>query len=829
MEPTADEMKRLQGCINDLISVLALPAIWSGHESSQIVNTLLDVLLGMLRLDFAYARLSDAIGGSPIEVVRLAQRRHLAAQPQEVGRALNRWLTGDPPTSPVVVPNPIGAGEVSIAIFRLGLQDTVGVLVAGSQRADFPTTIDMLLLRVAANQAAIELQEARRLREQRQAAEEIRFQAGLLDAVDQAVIAANIHGVITYWNRYAERLYGWSAPEVIGRNMMDIIPAQGSTRAAAEMLSRWQRGERWMGECLVHHRDGRIFPALVIASPISNSQEVLIGVVEVSIDITERKRAEEELEQRVAERTRQLTAVNEELRQEIIERKRAEEESRTLASLVEHSTDFIGIVSLDGQVLFVNPAGQQMLGLEGNEHVRATRVLDYVAEPNRTRFQERVLPAVMQHGRWEGETRFRHFKTGATIPMLQHIFFITEQGSDRPVALATISRDFTELKRAEEALRKSERQFHALFDEAAVGIALVNVTGQAFESNPKLQQMLGYSEEEFRGMPFTQITHPDDVQLDWHLFTELVSGKRDQYQLEKRYYRKDGTLVWGNLTMSLVRDERGEPLFGMGMVEDITERKRAEEALRQTQAALAHLSRVMTMGELTASITHEVNQPLAAVVTNGNACLRWLARAEPDLAEARAAVERMIRDGHRASEVIRRIRALAQKTDPQQAWLDLNDIIHEVLALVYSEVLTLVHSEVRTQRVSLRADLSSALPTVLGDRIQLQQVVLNLLINGIEAMQAVTDRARELQIRSQRHDADHVLVAVQDSGIGLDPQQLARLFDAFFTTKAGGMGMGLAISRSIIEAHGGRIWATANDGRGATFQFVLPVDPVKLS
>jgi signal transduction histidine kinase len=164
--------------------------------------------------------------------------------------------------------------------------------------------------------------------------------------------------------------------------------------------------------------------------------------------------------------------------------------------------------------------------------------------------------------------------------------------------------------------------------------------------------------------------------------------------------------------------------------------------------------------------------------------------------------------------VIRRIRALAQKTDPQKAWLDLNDVIHEVVALM--------HSEVRQQRGALRTDLAAALPPVLGDRIQLQQVILNLVINGIEAMQAVTDRPREVRIRSQRHEADTVLVAVQDTGIGLDPQHITRFFDAFYTTKPGGMGMGLAISRTIIEAHGGRLWATPNDGPGATFQFTLP-------
>jgi PAS domain S-box-containing protein len=406
------------------------------------------------------------------------------------------------------------------------------------------------------------------------------------------------------------------------------------------------------------------------------------------------------------------------------------------------------------------------------------------------------------------------------IVWLRDLATVVAEG-DRATRLRGVMFDITERKRAEEALRKSERQFHALFDEAAVGIALVNSAGHLFESNRTLRQMLGYNGEEFRDMPFTQVTHPDDVSLDSHLFTELISGQRDDYHIEKRYYGKDGRLVWGNLTVSLVRDESGEPLFGIGMVEDITERKRAEEALRQTQGALAHLSRVMTMGELTASIAHEVNQPLAGVVTNGNACLRWLAREVPDLEEARAAVERIIRDGHRASEVIRRIRALSNKTDPQTAWLAINDVIHEVIALVQSEV--------RKHRVALWTDLSSALPPVLGDRIQLQQVILNLLINGIEAMNPVTDRVRELQIRSYRHASDEVGVTVRDVGIGLDPENMARLFDAFFTTKPGGMGIGLSISRTIIEAHGGRLWATANDGHGATFQFILPASSERVS
>jgi C4-dicarboxylate-specific signal transduction histidine kinase len=264
-----------------------------------------------------------------------------------------------------------------------------------------------------------------------------------------------------------------------------------------------------------------------------------------------------------------------------------------------------------------------------------------------------------------------------------------------------------------------------------------------------------------------------------------------------------------------LHDELGNIVKWYGTNTDIEDRKRAEDALHQAQAALAHVTRVATLGELTASIAHEVNQPLAGVVTNGQACLRWLARAVPDLEEARAAVERIIRDGQRASEVIQRIRALARKTDPHKVRLDLNDVIHEVVRLVHREVLG--------HRVSLRTDLAPTLPPVLGDRVQLQQVLINLVINGIEAMASVTDRPRELWIRSYQLAADRVCAAVQDTGIGIDPADADRLFHAFFTTKPGGLGMGLSISRSIIEAHGGRLWASRNVGPGAAVQFTLPL------
>ena len=246
----------------------------------------------------------------------------------------------------------------------------------------------------------------------------------------------------------------------------------------------------------------------------------------------------------------------------------------------------------------------------------------------------------------------------------------------------------------------------------------------------------------------------------------------------------------------------------------IMQRDRAEEKFRKAQADLAQATRASTLSELTAWIAHEVNQPLAAVVTNAETCLRWLDRETPDLDEARLAAENIIQDGNRAAEVIRRVRALLKNAEPQTAPLDLNDVVNEVIPLVRRELLS--------DQVSLRTELAPALPAVLADRVLLQQVIINLVINGIEAMRPVTDRPRELVIRSQQGEAHQILVMVKDCGVGIPAENANHLFKAFFTTKSRGMGMGLSICHSIIEAHGGRLSASSNVGPGATFQFALP-------
>ncbi len=550
METTA-EIKRLQSCINDLISVLALPAIWSGSEASHILGTLLDVLLTMLRLDFVYARLPDASYGPAIEVVRLADRRHSSAQPQQFGELLDRWLVSD---ARCVMPDPTGAGEVSIASFSFGLQHQAGLLVAASRRPDFPTEVERLLLRVAANQAGIGLQEA------------------------------------------------------------------------------WRSGEQ--------------------------------------------KRLAEMLEKRVADRTKRLTVVNEELR-------------RSEAYLAE----------------------TQKLSHTGSWALNPRKAV-YWSEEN---------------------FRIWGFDPQQAIP-------------DRETVLRRI--------------------------------------------------------------------HPEDCDRVVEEAQRAVIEKRD-YAVEFRIVLPDGTVKhvrgWGHPVFS----PSGDLLEVVGTQLDITERKRAEEErerLRQAQADLAHMNRVTTMGELTASLAHEVNQPIAAAVTDANTCLRWLSRDRPDVEEARQAALRVVKDATRAAEIIARTRLLFRKVTPQPELVNVNEIIQEMIMLL--------HSEATRYSVTIRTELEE-LPQIVGDRVQLQQVLMNLVANGIDAMKEV-DGMRELAIKSKKTENDQLLISISDTGVGLPPQHANQIFNPFFTTKPHGTGMGLRISRSIVESHGGRLWAAGNSDRGASFYITLP-------
>jgi C4-dicarboxylate-specific signal transduction histidine kinase len=306
--------------------------------------------------------------------------------------------------------------------------------------------------------------------------------------------------------------------------------------------------------------------------------------------------------------------------------------------------------------------------------------------------------------------------------------------------------------------------------------------------------------------------HVDDRAFVQSVLDSAVQ-ERKNYEFEARLALSDASIKYVHCVGHL-SDQESADLEFVGAIMDITERKRAEETLQASQAQLAHMSRVTTMGELAASIAHEVNQPLSAIIANGNACLRWLGRDEPNLDEACDAATRMVKEANRASEVIRRMRALLTKSTPRVIPLDVNEVI--------SEVLILTRSQIRRNGVSLRTELASGDTAIKGDPIQLQQVVLNLVVNGIEATNARIGGPRELLIRSQVQRPNSVVVSVCDSGIGIDPAKANRIFEPFFTSKADGMGMGLAISNSIVAAHGGRLWALPNQGDGATFQFSIP-------
>jgi PAS domain S-box-containing protein len=361
-------------------------------------------------------------------------------------------------------------------------------------------------------------------------------------------------------------------------------------------------------------------------------------------------------------------------------------------------------------------------------------------------------------------------------------------------------------------LREREARIRRLVDSNIVGIVIWDFQGRIIETNQAFLDIVGYAREDLASLRWTELTPAEWRDVDDQAFAELKATGTVQPR-EKEYFRKDGSRVPVLVARAIYEWNRDE---GVAFVLDLTGRKHVEGALRDAQANLAHVVRVTALGELAASIAHEVNQPLAGVIANAEACLRWLDRGTPDLDAVRRSVEWVIDDGNRASEVIRRVRALANKTSIEKVPLDINDVVREVIALVQRELIS--------HRVSLRTELAPVLPMILGDRIQLQQVIINLVMNGIEAMQSITDRPRELVIRSRQDETHQVLVRVADCGVGISAENVDRLFNPFFTTKSSGMGMGLSICRSIMEAHGGRLWATANVPHGATFQFTLPVN-----
>jgi len=552
-ERAAEEIRSLQRCINDLVTVLGLSALWTGGEPSQIVSTLLDALLSILRADVVCARVRDPADGSLIEKLRVAASQEARDAARAVAPLLDSWSAGDPQNWPAVARISLGDAQISVVPVRVGLYGDGGLIVIGSERADFPRRTEGLLLNVAANQAAIGLQEARLLREQRRAADE--------------------------------------------------------------------------------------------------------------------------LDQRVAQRTRELAVAVEELQLRV-------------------------------SMLHKLPVAAWSVTLDGTPDVVNQSWFEYTGQ-----------------------------------------------------------------------------------------------TPEYVHSHPEA---------------WMTTMHPEDRRRAAQRYWEGIHSGRG-FTMEARFRRaSDGAYRWHLNRAVPVHDSAGNVLRFVGTSTDIEDLKQAQDELRHAQAELAHMTRVMTVGELTASIAHEVNQPLTGIVNNASTCLRMLAGTPPNVAGASETVRRTLRDANRASEVVTRLRGLFARKEIVAESVDLNEAARDVIALCSAAL--------QRNRIVLHTELVEELPRVTGDRVQLQQVILNLINNASDAMSGIDDRPRDLLVRTALDGNGLVSVLVRDAGSGFDPQDAERLFTAFYTTKSSGMGIGLSVSRSIVESHNGRLWAECNAGPGATFTFCIPRD-----
>lgn len=563
-------------------------------------------------------------------------------------------------------------------------------------------------------------------------------------------------------------------------------------------------------------------PDLSHATSISSLETAGIGIVTLTVlgvaivtsSVDRRAKAEvqrlnQELEQRVAERTLQLEAVNQALRKDIVERERAEEAVRQSEDHLRLVIDTIpqqiwsGPGRPDTSPDFCNAQWRSYTGLTVEEMQGGgwRRIL----HPDD---RERVLKAwresMMSAAPFEQEVRHRG-ADGQYRWFLVRIVPLRDSAGHIARWYGT-NTDIEDRKRAENELRKQKEVFQKIFENIPVMIAFMGEDGRIEMVNPEWERTIGWTLEETREPNRDTLAElfPDPQYRQ--MVRDVITASTGEWT-DFKVRARDGRIL--DVAADLVRLSDGSSL---SIGTDITERKLVEQSLQEAQAELAHVTRALVMGELVASIAHEVNQPLTGVVTNGNFALRELASGTPNLGKLREVIAEIVEDGTRASAVISRIRALLEKGAPARIALDINEVIKDVSILVGNEATRC--------RVSVNLDLTFDLPRVLCDRVQLQQVLINLAMNGIDAMRTMIGRSRQLLMRSSK-SANGVLIQVQDSGIGFDPDQVDRIFEPFFTTKPQGIGMGLSISRSIIESHGGRLWAETGS-HGALLQFTLP-------
>jgi PAS domain S-box-containing protein len=903
-ESCTEEVSRLRGCLNDLVSIMALPALGMGGEPAHIVSTVLDALMGTLQLSFVCVRLNDPEDGPSIEMVRAAESLQVLgpAGAREISQAIESSLGDAQSRCPPRAHVSISDVDLSVAFAPLGLRGEIGIIAAGSPRSDFPTQTENLVLDLAANQAALALQEARLLREReresRLIVDSIPGMVALLTATGEVEVVNP--PLMEYFGQTLQELKQWGTNGTVHAedlpHVAEVFSRSITSERPYEIVQRFRRSDgvyRWF--------ENRGFP-------LRDAEGRIVRWCVLLTDIDERKRAEDALRE-------------------------SERESRLI---VDSIPGVIAVFTPSGEVEFVNRQGLEFYGRSLDE-LRRWGASDQVHPEDSAHAVEHFTHSVATGEPFDMEVRGRRFD--GVYRWVQSRGFPLRDANGQIVRWYNLLIDIDERKRAEEALAASERNLKLIIDTIPALAWSTSPDGSADFFNQHYLEFVGLSAEEASGWGWTVAVHPDDLdglasiwqqvlaseqrgeaearlrrhdgEFRWFLFrvdplrdetgaivkwygvnTDIEDRKRAEVELRRAYdsfadaqwLSKTGSFItdlvgddhnWSEETYRIfdfepatkvsvqriqnlihpddlpsfqamiaramtgvdvtfafrimtergtlkhirgvahvIEQVEGRPMF-VGALQDATESVVAEEALNKARSELAHVARVTTLSALTASIAHEVNQPLSGIITNASTGLRMLDADPPNVEGARETVRRTLRDGNRASDVITRLRALYSKKEFTLELLDLNEASREVIALSLSEL--------QQNRVVLHSELAGDLPHVTGDRIQLQQVILNLLRNASDAMVDVHDRPRLLLIRTEREDGDRVRVSVRDTGVGVDPQSLDSLFDPFHTTKSGGMGIGLFVSRSIIERHQGRLWAEPNDdGPGVTFSFSIP-------
>jgi PAS domain S-box-containing protein len=607
----------------------------------------------------------------------------------------------------------------------------------------------------------------------------------IVDSIPGFVVAFTPGGELEFVNRPILDYFGKTFEELKHWGTGDTTHPEDLPRIVELFTRSIASGEPFDFEVRARRFDGVYRWFRSRGSPLRDTNGRVVRWYNLLIDIDERKRAEEELRRSEARK----------------------------AAILDSALECIVTIDHQGCITEFNPAAERTFGYRRDE-VLGQQLADV------------IIPPALRESHRQGFARY--LATGETRVLGRRIEMtaVRADGSEFPTELAITRipldgppsftgylRDITERKRAEEGLRRSEAFLAEGQRLARIGNFVWRLETGDISWSEQVYRMFGFE-------PGTRVTleligsrvHPDDLPMLYDM-VERAQRAESYFEYEHRLLMPDNSVKHLHLIAHAVRAERGG-LEYIGAVQDVTKRRLAEQALDKARSELAHVARVATVSTLTASIAHEINQPLSGIITNAGTCLRMLDATPPNIDGARETARRTIRDGNRAADVVTRLRALFSKKQLTLEPLDLSDATREVIALSSNYL--------QRNRIILQPEFADDLPSITGDRVQLQQVILNLFRNASDAMVDVHDRPRQLLVKTEREDGDRIRLSVRDSGVGLPPQSLTSLFDAFYTTKSGGMGIGLFVSRSIVESHQGRLWAEPNDGPGATFSFSIP-------